>query len=52
MFKAIGFLIILWGLSLFLSSSFDAFDAAATETFKAVEAAAVLSQEQIELMKE
>lgn len=44
MFKAIGFLIILWGLSQFFTSSFSAFDDAARESFKAVEAAAIVSQ--------
>lgn len=38
---------MLWGLSVFLTSTFAAFDRAATETFKVVEAAAVLSQQQI-----
>ncbi|MBP6881053.1 MAG: hypothetical protein KBC35_00280 [Candidatus Pacebacteria bacterium] len=48
MFKAIGFLIVLWGLSHFFSSSFAALDGAATESFKTLEAAAIASQAQLE----
>jgi hypothetical protein len=48
MFKAIGFLIVLWGLSNFFSTSFVALDDAARETFKTVETAAVVSQIQLE----
>lgn len=48
MFRAFGFLIILWGLSVMLSSSFHAFDSAATETFGAVEAAAITAQKSFE----
>jgi len=48
MFKSIGFLIVLWGLSNFFSSAFSALDDAATESFKTLEAAAVVSQKQLE----
>jgi len=47
MFKALGFLIILAGLSHYFASSFHAFDSAATQGFKTFEAAAILSQERI-----
>jgi len=47
MFKAIGFLIILWGLSNYFSSSFHALDSAVTQGFKTFEAAAILSQDKI-----
>ena len=40
MFRAIGFLIMLWGLSHFFNSAFSAFENAATATFKTVETAA------------
>ncbi len=45
--KAIGFVIVLWALSQYFSSSFIALDSAATESFKAVEAAAITSQLQL-----
>ncbi|MEK7638649.1 MAG: hypothetical protein AAB388_00665 [Patescibacteria group bacterium] len=45
--KAIGFLIILWGLSHVFSSSLSALDDAARESFRTIEAAALLSQEQL-----
>jgi len=45
--NAIGFLIILFGLSQFFSTSFAALDGAARETFKTVEVAAIKSQQQI-----
>ena len=48
MFKAIGFVIVLWALSMYFSDSFTAFDDATTASFKAVEAAAVVSKAQIE----
>ena len=48
MFRAIGFLIILWGLSASFSSAFTAFDAAATETFRTIEMAAVVSRSHLE----
>lgn len=46
--QAIGLLIVLWGLSTFFSSAFSALDDAARESFRALEAAAVLSQTQLE----
>lgn len=45
--NAIGFLIILWGLSNFFTASFVALDSAAEETFKAIEAAAITSQQKM-----
>jgi hypothetical protein len=51
MFRAIGFLIILWGITTVFSSSVTAFDAALTATFAAVERAAVLSENQLELLR-
>jgi hypothetical protein len=48
MFRAIGFLIILWGLSLYFSNSFLALDSAATESFRAIEFAAVVSQSELQ----
>jgi len=48
MFKAIGFLIVLWGLSQFFSSAFAALDGAARESFRAVEVAAKVSQKTLE----
>jgi hypothetical protein len=48
MFKAIGFLIVLWGLSQFFNSSFVALDNAASASFKALEAAALVSQKQLQ----
>lgn len=47
MFRAIGFLIVLYGLSHFFSSSFAALDRAATETLATIEMAAKLSQNEI-----
>jgi len=44
MFRAIGFLIVLWGLSNFFSSSFIALDGAARESFRVIESAAVAAQ--------
>ncbi|MEZ4104327.1 MAG: hypothetical protein R3B60_03510 [Candidatus Paceibacterota bacterium] len=41
MFKAIGFLIILWGLSHFFSLTFSAFDKTASESLKTLEMFAV-----------
>ena len=48
MFRAIGFLIILWGVSLYFGDSLKAFDRAATETFKTIELSAQVSQMQLE----
>ena len=44
--KAIGLLIVLWGLSQYFSTSFVALDDAARESFRALEAAAIVSQTQ------
>lgn len=51
MFKAIGFLIILWGLSHYFGSSFQALDHAMTSTFQTVEVAAEISRAQLENQK-
>ena len=48
MFRAIGVVIILWGISLFFGSSIKALDQAATATFQTLETAAVVSEIQIE----
>lgn len=42
--NAIGFLIVIWGLSKFFTSSFVALDDAARESFKFIETAAIVSQ--------
>jgi hypothetical protein len=47
MFRAIGFLIILWGLSLYFPTAFDALDDAARESFKTIETASVAAQSEI-----
>lgn len=41
MFRAIGFIIVLWGLSLFFGSALIAFERATIATFGAIEAAAI-----------
>ena len=48
MFKAIGILIVLYGLSNFFSSAFVALDSAAAESFKMIEVAAVVSQKHLQ----
>lgn len=45
--NAIGFLIVLWGLSQFSASAFDAANNAARETFRVVELAALQSQQHL-----
>jgi hypothetical protein len=45
--RSIGFLIMLWGVSQFFSSSFSAFDGAASESFKLIETSAIISQEKM-----
>lgn len=45
--NAIGFVIILWALSQYFTSSFEALDDAARESFKTLEAAAITSQIQL-----
>ena len=42
--KAVGFLIVLWGLSQYFSTAFPALDSAARESFQTVEVAAQVSQ--------
>lgn len=51
MFRAIGFLLILWGVSIYFGSSVRALDNAATATFNTVEMAALVSKSQIETLK-
>lgn len=48
MFRAIGFVILLWALSLYFGSSIKALDQAATQTFSTIETAARVSQAQLE----
>lgn len=48
MFRAIGFLITLYGLATFFDTAFVAFERAATESFKTIEAAAILSQQEMQ----
>jgi len=45
--NAIGFLIILWGLSHFFASAFYALDSAARESFKTLEMLALISQSEL-----
>jgi hypothetical protein len=45
--RSIGFLIILWGVSQFFTSSFLAFDSAARESIELIETAAIISQERL-----
>lgn len=45
--KAVGFLILLWGLSQFFSTAFPALDGAARESFRAVETAAIVTQQEM-----
>lgn len=45
MFRAIGLILLIWFLSGLFSGSFQALDSAATETFRALEAAAVNTQD-------
>ena len=40
MFRAFGFLIVLWGLSTFFASAFVAFESAMATAFEAIEVAA------------
>ena len=48
MFRAIGFLIILWGLTLFLEDAFYAFEDATIATFDAVESAALVAKKEFD----
>jgi hypothetical protein len=45
--KAIGFLIVLWGLSIFFDNSVPALDRAATASFETIEVVAEVSQQKI-----
>jgi hypothetical protein len=45
--RSIGFLVLLWGVSQFFTSAFEALDGAARESFKLVEVSAVTSQQKI-----
>lgn len=45
--KAVGFLIVLWGLSQYFSTAFPALDSAARESFQTIEVAAQVSQTQL-----
>jgi hypothetical protein len=45
--NAIGLVILLFALSHFFTASFEAFDRAATESFRTLEAAAVTTQLQL-----
>jgi hypothetical protein len=46
--NAFGLLIVLWGLSKFFTTSFEALDGAARESFKLIEVSAVSSQMMLE----
>ena len=45
--QAIGFILILWVLSKFFATAFFALDGAARESFKLIEASAVVSQQKV-----
>lgn len=47
MFRAIGFVIVLYAITQFMSDAFDAFVDAAAATFQTVEVAAVISKHQL-----
>ena len=51
MFRAIGFVIILYALSVFLDNAFTAFENAVVATFETVEQAATVSTSQLQNMK-
>lgn len=46
--KAVGFLIVLWGLSQYFSTAFPALDSAARESFQTIEVAAQVSQKELQ----
>lgn len=48
MFKAIGTILLLYAITQMMSSTFTAFESAATATFETLEAAAIVSKLQIE----
>jgi hypothetical protein len=45
--RAIGFLIVLWGLSQFLEQSFSALDDATTQSLRTLETAASVAEERM-----
>jgi len=47
MFRAFGFLIVLWGLSHFFNQSFLSFDDAMSQSFQTIETAAEVTQEKL-----
>lgn len=51
MFRAIGYVIIIYALATMLSDAFGAFERAIVATFETIEIAALVSQSQIEQMK-
>lgn len=50
--RAIGFIIVLWGLSHFFGQAFQALEMAATASFQTVEVAATVTQEKLTKMSE
>jgi hypothetical protein len=46
--KAIGFLIVLWGLSQYFTTAMPALDDAARESFQVIEVAASVSQDKLQ----
>ncbi|MCB9810975.1 MAG: hypothetical protein H6779_04945 [Candidatus Nomurabacteria bacterium] len=44
MFKAIGFIIILWALSHFFTEAFTSLNSAAAQSFKTIETAAAIAE--------
>lgn len=47
MFRAFGFVVVLWYLSLLFSQTFQSADTALSESFKTLEASAIKGQEQL-----
>jgi hypothetical protein len=47
MFRAMGFLIMMWGISLYFGGTIKALDRAATETFNTIEMTALASQNKL-----
>lgn len=45
--NAIGFIIVLYGLSTLLSSTFSALDAAATQSFQTLQTAAAIAEQKL-----
>ncbi|MEZ4200092.1 MAG: hypothetical protein R3B69_00580 [Candidatus Paceibacterota bacterium] len=52
MFRAIGVLIVLWGLSLHFGSTMKAFDRAATASFNTIETAAILTEYRLQTIEQ